>query len=136
MVGDFVIQRSNGMPTYNFCCVVDDALMKITHVIRGEDHLNNTIRQLMIYEALGENSEFAHVSLLVTMIDKNFQKGMVPLQLLNTEQHFLPEAMNNYLCLLGWSHPDEKDIFKPADIASIFEMKRFSKSAVLTILKS
>ena len=61
MVGDFVIQRSNGMPTYNFCCVVDDALMKITHVIRGEDHLNNTIRQLMIYEALSEKTLSLHM---------------------------------------------------------------------------
>ena len=65
MVGDFVILRSNGMPTYNFCCVVDDILMKITHVIRGEDHLNNSVRQLMIYEALNAQPPvFAHVSLL------------------------------------------------------------------------
>ena len=66
MVGDFVIIRSNGMPTYNFCCVVDDALMKISHVIRGEDHLNNTVRQLMIYEAFNFSvPEFAHASLLI-----------------------------------------------------------------------
>lgn len=133
MVGDFVIQRSNGMPTYNFCCVVDDALMKITHVIRGEDHLNNTIRQLMIYEALGEKTpEFAHVSLLVGHDRQKLSKRHGATSVAQyREQHFLPEAMNNYLCLLGWSHPDEKDIFKPADIASIFEMKRFSKSAAL-----
>ena len=66
MVGDFVIVRSNGLPVYNFCCVIDDHLMDITHVIRGEDHLNNTVRQLMIYEALGAKlPEFAHVSLLI-----------------------------------------------------------------------
>ena len=66
MVGDFVIQRSNGMPTFNFCCAVDDILMEISHVIRGEDHLNNTLRQLMIYEALNKGTPiFAHVSLLV-----------------------------------------------------------------------
>ena len=107
--------------------------MKITHVIRGEDHLNNTIRQLMIYEALGEKTpEFAHVSLLVGHDRQKLSKRHGATSVAQyREQHFLPEAMNNYLCLLGWSHPEEKDIFKPADIADIFEMKRFSKSAAL-----
>ena len=65
MVGDFVILRSNGLPVYNFCCVIDDWLMKMTHVIGAEDHLPNTMRQVMIYEALAKLPEFARVSLLV-----------------------------------------------------------------------
>ena len=77
MVGDFVILRSNGLPVYNFCCVIDDWLMKMTHVIRAEDHLPNTMRQVMIYEALGaELPQFAHVSLLVGHDMPSFLKDM------------------------------------------------------------
>ena len=66
MVGDFVLMRSNGMPVYNFCCAIDDALMKITHVFRAEEHLSNTLRQMMIYEALGfALPEFGHVSIIL-----------------------------------------------------------------------
>ncbi len=66
MVADFVIMRSNGMPVYNFCCVIDDALMKISHVFRAEEHLSNTLRQKMVYDALGfETPEFGHLSLIL-----------------------------------------------------------------------
>jgi len=133
MVGDFVIMRSNGMPTFNFCVVVDDVLMKITHVIRGEDHLNNMVRQLMIYEALkAEKPKFAHVSLLIGHDRQKLSKrhGATSVSQYR-EQNYLPEAMNNYLCLLGWSHPEEKDIFTKEEIANIFDLKRFSKSAAL-----
>jgi glutamyl-tRNA synthetase len=130
MVGDFVIMRSNGMPTYNYCCTVDDHLMKITHVIRAEDHLNNTLRQLMIYEALGaEVPEFAHVSLLIGKDRQKLSKrhGATSVSQYR-EQKYLPEALLNYLCLLGWSHPDEKDVFNIEDIIDVFDLDRFSKS--------
>jgi glutamyl-tRNA synthetase len=133
MVGDFVIVRSNGLPVYNYCCVIDDMLMDITHVIRGEDHLNNTVRQLMIYEALGAKlPEFAHVSLLIGHDRQKLSKrhGATSVNLYRSE-NYLPEAMCNYLCLLGWSHPEEKDIFSKEDIQKIFTLERFSAHAAM-----
>ncbi len=133
MVGDFVIMRSNGLPTYNYCCVIDDHLMEITHVIRGEDHLNNTVRQLMIYEALGAKLPvFAHVSLLIGHDRQKLSKrhGATSVNLYRNE-HYLPEAMCNYLCLLGWSHPTEKDIFDKSELFSVFTLDRFSASAAM-----
>jgi len=133
MVGDFVIVRSNGLPVYNYCCVIDDMLMEITHVIRGEDHLNNTVRQLMIYEALGAKTpEFAHVSLLIGQDRQKLSKrhGATSVNLYRNE-HYLPEAMCNYLCLLGWSHPEEKDIFNKEDLFKVFSLERFSAHAAM-----
>jgi glutamyl-tRNA synthetase len=130
MVGDFVIMRSNGMPVYNFCCVIDDWLMEISHVIRGEDHLNNTLRQLMIYEALGAKTpEFAHVSLLVGKDRQKLSKrhGATSVTMYR-EQSYLPNAMVNYLTLLGWSHPEEKELFDLAELKELFALDRFSKS--------
>lgn len=137
MVGDFVIIRSNKMPVYNFCCAVDDHLMKITHVIRAEEHLNNTVRQLMIYDALGANPpEFCHVSLLVGEDRQKLSKRHGATSVLQyKEQHYLPQAMNNYLCLLGWSHPEEKDIFDVNELGAMFEINRFSKSSALYDIK-
>lgn len=133
MVGDFVIVRSNGLPVYNYCCVVDDMLMEITHVIRGEDHLNNTVRQLMIYEALNAKvPEFAHVSLLIGSDRQKLSKrhGATSVNLYRNE-HYLPEAMCNYLTLLGWSHPSETDIFAKDEIISVFGLERFSAHAAM-----
>jgi glutamyl-tRNA synthetase len=133
MVGDFVIMRSNGLPTYNYCCVIDDMLMEITHVIRGEDHLNNTVRQLMIYEALGAKlPEFAHVSLLIGSDRQKLSKrhGATSVNLYRNE-NYLPEAMCNYLTLLGWSHPSETDIFSKEEIISVFGLERFSAHAAM-----
>lgn len=130
MVGDFVILRSSGMPVYNFCNVVDDSMQKITHIIRGEDHVNNTLRQLMIYEALGaEIPVFAHVSLLIGHDRQKLSKrhGATSVTLYRQES-YLPEALANYLCLLGWSHPEEKDIFTMEELYSVFTLDRFSKS--------
>ncbi len=133
MVGDFVILRSNGLPVYNFCCVVDDWKMEISHVIRGEDHLSNTVRQLMIYEALGAQlPEFAHVSLLIGKDRQKLSKRHGATSLSHyREDHFLPEAVNNYLCLLGWSHPKEKDIFDLNELIAVFDSARFSKSPAI-----
>lgn len=138
MVGDFVIIRSNKMPVYNFCCVIDDALMEMTHVIRAEEHLNNTVRQLMIYDAIGMKApEFAHVSLLVGADRQKLSKrhGATSVSQYR-DQNYLPEALNNYLLLLGWSHPDEKDIFTVEEVSKIFDFSRFSKaSAFYDMLK-
>ncbi|MFP5491965.1 MAG: glutamate--tRNA ligase [Bacteriovoracia bacterium] len=138
MVGDFVIMRANGIPVYNYCCVVDDFTMDITHVIRGEDHLNNTLRQLMIYEAFGKKPPvFAHVSLLIGSDRQKLSKrhGATSVHLYKDE-HYLPEALCNYLTLLGWSHPDEKDIFTKEEISSIFDTHRFSShSAIYDLVK-
>ncbi len=133
MVGDFVIIRSNGLAVYNYCCVIDDWLMDITHVIRGEDHLSNTVRQLMIYEALGAKlPEFAHVSLLIGADRQKLSKrhGATSVNLYR-EENYLPEAMCNYLVQLGWSHPEEKDIFDKEEIQKIFTLDRFSPSPAM-----
>ncbi|HXH30523.1 MAG TPA: glutamate--tRNA ligase [Bacteriovoracaceae bacterium] len=133
MVGDFVIVRSNGLPVYNYCCVVDDMLMDITHVIRGEDHLNNTVRQLMIYEALNAKvPEFAHVSLLIGADRQKLSKrhGATSVNLYRNER-YLPEALCNYLTLLGWSHPTERDIFDKEDLKDVFNLERFSASPAI-----
>ena len=130
MVGDFVIIRSNGMPVYNFCCVIDDHLMEMTHVIRAEEHLNNTVRQLMIYEAIGAKPpQFVHCSLLVGEDRQKLSKrhGATSVKQYR-DQDYLPGALMNYLCLLGWSHPEEKDIFDINDIDKEFNLDRFNKS--------
>jgi glutamyl-tRNA synthetase len=133
MVGDFVTIRSNGMPVYNFCCVVDDWKMNMTHVIRAEEHLNNTVRQLMIYEALGATPpQFAHCSLLVGEDRQKLSKRHGATSVVQyRDDRYLPQAMMNYLCLLGWSHPDEKDIFDMDEIVPIFDLKRFNKAPAL-----
>lgn len=133
MVGDFVILRANGMPVYNYCCVVDDWKMKMTHVIRAEEHLNNTVRQLMLYEAFGVTPpEFAHCSLLVGEDRQKLSKRHGATSVTQyIEQKYLPEALMNYLCLLGWSHPEEKDIFTIDEIIPIFDLSRFNKSPAL-----
>jgi glutamyl-tRNA synthetase len=133
MVGDFVIMRSNGKPTYNFCNVIDDHLHKITHVLRGEEHLNNSVRQLMIYEAFSwEPPKFAHLSIMIGEDRQKLSKrhGATSVNLYK-DQGYLPEALMNYLTLLGWSHPDEKNIFKPLDLVSVFNEKRFNKSPAM-----
>ena len=130
MVGDFIILRSDGMPVYNLSCVIDDMLMGITHVIRAEEHLPNTLRQLMLYDALGEEPpQFAHVSLLVDSEGRKLSKrsGDVSTDSYR-EHHYLPEALCNYLCLLGWSHPQEQDIFTTEEIIPLFSSDRFNKS--------
>ena len=129
MVGDFIILRSDGMPVYNLSCVIDDMLMKITHVIRAEEHLPNTLRQLMLYDALKTvPPQFTHVSLLVDEKGRKLSKrsGDVSVDAYRNH-HYLPDALTNYLCLLGWSHPEEQDIFTLDEIAPLFSPDRFNK---------
>jgi glutamyl-tRNA synthetase len=113
MVGDFVVMRANGVPVYNYAVVVDDASMKISHVIRAEEHLPNTLRQLMLYEAFNETPpEFAHVSLLIGEDRQKLSKrhGATSVNMYK-DMNYLPDALLNYLLLLGWSHPEDKDVF-------------------------
>ena len=112
-LGDFIIVRSDGFPTYNFCVVVDDHDMEISHVIRAEEHLTNTHRQVLIYRAMGwDIPRFAHVSLILgqdrTKLSKRHGATSVAAY---AEEGFLPDAMVNYLTLLGWSSPDGLDVF-------------------------
>lgn len=130
--GDFVIVKRDGIPTYNFAVVVDDYLMKITHVLRGEDHVSNTPRQLMIYDALGwEPPVFAHMTLIVGEDHKKLSKRNESI-IQFIEQYdklgYLPEALFNFIALLGWSPEGEEEIFSRDELISIFDAKRLSRS--------
>lgn len=133
MVGDFVLLRSDGMPVYNFCCVVDDHLMKISHVLRAEEHLPNTLRQLMIYEAMNwPTPQFGHISLV---LDEDRQKlskrkGAVACDQFKKEG-YLPSAMNNFMALLGWSHPEGKEVFDLQDMKKLFSLDRLNASGAV-----
>lgn len=133
MVGDFVIVRANEIPVYNFAVVIDDITMKISHVMRAEEHLNNTLRQLIVYEAYGATPPvFAHVSLLIGQDRQKLSKrhGATSVRLYK-EQNYLPSAMLNYLLQLGWSHPEEKDVFDIHTLGTSFNLDRFTKSAAI-----
>jgi nondiscriminating glutamyl-tRNA synthetase len=108
LIGDPIIVRSDGSPAYNFAVVIDDAAMRITHVVRGEDHLSNTPRQLLLYEALGFAApRFAHVSLVLGPDHALLSKRHGATSVVEFRQHgFLQEALVNYLALLGWSPGD------------------------------
>ncbi|WP_018978391.1 glutamate--tRNA ligase [Saccharibacillus kuerlensis] len=130
--GDFVIVKRDGIPTYNFAVVIDDYLMKISHVLRGEDHISNTPRQLMIYEALGwEPPRFAHMTLIVGDDHKKLSKrneSIIQFISQYEELGYLPEALFNYIALLGWSPEGEEEIFSREELISIFNASRLSKS--------
>lgn len=130
--GDFVIVKRDGIPTYNFAVVLDDHLMKISHVLRGEDHISNTPRQLMIYEALGfEPPRFCHMTLIVGDDHKKLSKrneSIIQFISQYEELGYLPEALFNFIALLGWSPEGEEEIFTREELISIFDAKRLSKS--------
>ncbi|MFH1502404.1 MAG: glutamate--tRNA ligase [Candidatus Eisenbacteria bacterium] len=130
MLGDFVILRSDGRPTYNFAVVVDDALMEISHVIRAEEHLPNTMRQVLVYEALGfQLPEFAHVSLIVDKDRSKLSKRRGATSVAEfRELGYLPGALVNYLALLGWSPADERELFTKRDLVDAFDLSRVSSS--------
>lgn len=133
MVGDFVLLRSDGMPVYNFCCVVDDHMMKISHVLRAEEHLPNTLRQLMIYEGMGwQIPQFGHISLVLDDERQKLskRKGAVACDQFKADG-YLPEAMNNYLALLGWSHPEQKEVLTMAEMAEHFTLDRLNPSGAV-----
>ena len=129
-IGDFVIVKSDGIPTYNYAVVIDDALMKISHVIRAEEHLSNTPRQCLIYDALGfTQPTFGHISLILgkdrtkmskrhgaTSVDQYRQLG------------YLPEGIDNFLALLGWAPNSEQEIFSMEELIQAFSMEHVAKN--------
>lgn len=133
--GDWVIVKKDGIPTYNFAVAIDDHLMEITHVLRGEEHISNTPRQMMIYDAFGwEAPTFGHMTLILNENRKKLSKrDQHILQFI--EQYktlgFLPEAMFNFITLLGWSPSGEEEIFSKEELIKIFDPKRLSTSAAI-----
>ena len=127
---DLIIQRTDGNPTYNFVVVIDDAEMGITLVIRGDDHVNNTVRQIPMYEALGyEVPEFAHVPMILGADKKRLSKRHGATSVMAyREMGYLPEAMVNYLVRLGWSFGDE-EIFSMNDLIAKFSLDNVGRSA-------
>lgn len=131
--GDFVIQKRDGMPTYNFAVAVDDHMMEITHVLRGDDHIANTPKQLMIYEAFGWTPPtFGHMTLIINSETgkKLSKRDESILQFIEQYRDlgYLPEAMFNFIALLGWSPVGEEEIFSQDELIQLFDHERLSKS--------
>jgi glutamyl-tRNA synthetase len=126
---DLIIERGDGYPTYNFAVVIDDALMNITHVIRGDDHVNNTPRQILMYQALGfEVPKFAHVPMILGSDKARLSKRHGATSVMAyKEMGFLPEALVNYLVRLGWSHGDQ-EIFSQQELIEHFTLDNVGKS--------
>lgn len=131
-VGDWVIVKSNGIPTYNFAVVVDDHFMEISHVFRGEEHISNTPKQLMVYDMMGwEAPEFGHMTLIVNEQHKKLSKrdhSIMQYVSQYDEAGYLPEAMFNFMALLGWSPAGEEEIFTKEELIKEFSEERLSKS--------
>ncbi|KZE48216.1 glutamate--tRNA ligase [Rossellomorea marisflavi] len=134
-IGDFVIGKKDGTPTYNFAVAVDDYLMKISHVLRGEDHISNTPKQLMIFDALGwEPPVYGHMTLIVNESRKKLSKRDESI-IQFIEQYealgYLPEALFNFIALLGWSPKGEDELFSREEFIKIFDPERLSTSSAL-----
>ncbi|MEB3298459.1 MAG: glutamate--tRNA ligase [Candidatus Sericytochromatia bacterium] len=126
---DFVLLKADGVPTYNFAAVVDDAGMQITHVVRGDDHLSNTPKQVLIYQALGyETPAFAHIPMILGPDRKRLSKrhGAVSIQQFR-EDGYLPEALTNYLARLGWAHGD-MELFDLEELVAVFSLEGVGKA--------
>ena len=130
---DFVIVKTNGMPTYNFAVVVDDHLMRISHVLRAEEHLSNTPKQVLLYEACGfAVPKFGHMPMILAPDRSKLSKrhGATSVEEFR-EQGYLPEAIVNYLTLLGWAPGNEEEIFSLQDTVAQFELEKMSKKAAV-----
>jgi len=127
---DLVIQKTTGGPTYNFACVCDDHAMRISHVIRGDEHLSNTPAQMRIYEALGWTPpQFAHLSMILGPDGTKLSKRHGATSVLEyRDQGFLPEALRNYLALLGWATSDSKQLFTPEELFQAFDLPGCQKN--------
>jgi glutamyl-tRNA synthetase len=127
---DLIIQRTDGTPTYNFCVVIDDATMRITTVIRGDDHVNNTPRQIQLYQALGfPVPQFAHVPMILGSDKARLSKRHGATSVIAyRDMGFLPEALMNYLVRLGWSHGDD-EIFSREEMIQKFDINNVGRSA-------
>ncbi len=131
-IGDFVIARKDGVPMYNFAVTIDDHLMKISHVIRGEEHLSNTPRQVMLYQAFGwDVPTFAHASLILNPDRQKMSKrdeSIIQFVEQYKELGYMPEALTNFLALLGWSPVEEEEIFTMEELGEQFSLERVSKA--------
>ncbi|MEW6007089.1 MAG: glutamate--tRNA ligase, partial [bacterium] len=132
-ISDFIIIRSDGVPTYNFACVIDDSLMEITDVIRGEDHISNTPKQILLYQALGfKIPQFAHLPLIFGPDKTPLSKRHGAMDVLSyRERGFLPEAMINYISLLGFSTEDSKQIMSKDELISLFSFARVQRGGAI-----
>jgi nondiscriminating glutamyl-tRNA synthetase len=129
-IGDYVIVKSDGIPTYNFAVVIDDTTMNVTHVVRGEEHLSNTPRQILIYQALGlPTPEFAHISLILNTEGKKMSKRDGDTAVIDYQgKGYLPEAIVNFIALMGWSPAGEEEFFTLEEMIQAFSLDRVSKS--------
>lgn len=131
-IGDWVIVKSNGIPTYNYAVVIDDHTMDITHVMRGEEHLSNTPKQIQLYEYFGwDIPTFGHMTLITNEEGKKLSKRDPKIiQFIQQYRNFgyLPEAIFNFILLLGWSPSEEREIYSREEAIAIFDEKRLSKS--------
>ena len=135
---DIVLIKSDGMPTYNYAVVVDDHLMAITHVIRGEDHISNTPKQILLYRALGwETPRFAHLPMILGKDKKKLSKRLGATSVYEyRDMGYMPDSVFNFLALLGWSAGDDHEIFTRQEAADLFELSRVTrKPAVLDVDK-
>ncbi len=130
---DLVIVKSDGIPTYNFAVVVDDTTMEITHVIRGEDHISNTPKQIHIFKALGYSiPQFAHLPMILGPDRSKLSKRHGAASITEyAEMGFLPEALDNYLALLGWSYDDKQEIFTKDELVKYFSIERVGKTGAI-----
>jgi len=132
-VGELVLMKSDGTPTYNFACVIDDSEMRITHIIRGDDHLSNTPKQVVLYEALGLTPPlFAHVPLILGPDGSRLSKrhGATSVGQFR-EEGFLPEALVNFLALLGWAPGDDREMMTLEQLVASFSLDRVSKKSAV-----
>ena len=130
VLDDFVLLRADGLPTYNFACVVDDHEMEISHVIRGDDHISNTPRQIALYHALGwEPPVFAHVSMILGSDGSRLSKrhGATSVAAYQ-ELGYVPAGMVNFLVLLGWAYDDKAELFTLAELERVFRLERVSRN--------
>jgi glutamyl-tRNA synthetase len=132
LLDDFVILKSDGFPTYNFACVVDDHLMEITHVIRGDDHLSNTPRQILLYEAFGwELPKFAHIPMILGKDKARLSKRHGATSVIEySKMGYLPEAVLNYIAKLGWGYGDE-EVFSREELIEKFSLEGVSKNPAI-----
>jgi glutamyl-tRNA synthetase/nondiscriminating glutamyl-tRNA synthetase len=134
-VEDWILIKDNGIPTYNFAVVIDDHFMKITHVLRGEEHITNTPKQIMLYQAFGwDVPTFGHMTIIVNEEKKKLSKRDVTvMQFLSQYANlgYLPEAMLNFITLLGWSPGGEEEILSKEEIIELFDETRLSKAPAM-----
>jgi len=133
LLSDFVIMKSDGIPTYNYAVVIDDALMEITDVMRGDDHISNTPKQIVIYEALGfDMPKFAHIPMITGQDHARLSKRHGATSVMEYKKMgYIPEAVVNYITHLGWSSGDEREIFTKEELIKEFSLDKISKHAAV-----